>query len=75
MALPSSLRARTRRALRTLARVRAAGPSHPVAARAAGPYASLFDAEGRWAPVGLVAFSGRHGPLTTLRAMEALLAA
>jgi hypothetical protein len=72
MALPASLRIRTRRALRTLARVRAAGPSHPVAARAAGPYASLFDAEGRWAPVGLVAF-GRHGPLTTLRAMEALL--
>jgi hypothetical protein len=46
-----------------------------VAARAAGPYASLFDGDGRWAPVGLVAFSGRHGPLTTLRAMEALLAA
>ena len=75
MALPASLRARTRRALRTLAGVRVAGPSHPVALRAAGPYASIFDGEGQWAPVGLIAFSGRHGPLTTLRALEALLAA
>ena len=72
MSLPKSLRRPYRRVLARIATVRAAGPSHPIALFWAGPYSQLFDTQGQWAPKGLSAFSGRQGPGTTLRAMEAL---
>jgi hypothetical protein len=72
MSLPASLRRPYRRVLARLGRVRAVGPSHPLALFWAGPYSRIYDAAGQWAPKGLAAFSGHHGPVTTLRAMEAL---